>query len=174
MKKYDNYIKFLEINLLILPHRDINRLSQWQGAIASNNFQKFVLIFVEKKRDKISLPTLSICLNDQFLASSIRFGKAKSAHLKDSINKIGFRHRESNPGLLGESQLSWPLDHAGLMSCTFFQQTLSSFVCFKEEESFAFWKIAKTFSTLTFAANSKNLHYFTTIFKKKHLITQLW
>ena len=25
-----------------------------------------------------------------------------------------FRHRESNPGLLGESQLSWPLDHAGI------------------------------------------------------------
>ena len=119
MKKYDNYIKFLEINLLILPHRDINRLSQWQGAIASNNFQKFVLIFVEKKRDKISLPTLSICLNDQFLASSIRFGKAKSTHLKDSINKIGFRHRESNPGLLGESQLSWPLDHAGLINPCF-------------------------------------------------------
>ena len=27
---------------------------------------------------------------------------------------LEFRHRESNPGLLGESQLSWPLDHAGI------------------------------------------------------------
>ena len=148
------------------------------GPIAPIDFDNFLLNFILKKwvftHELKFLPTHSPHW-PQCSILSLKYKRLEGQKYipERLLNKIDFRHRESNPGLLGESQLSWPLDHAGLMSCTFLQQISISSVSFKEGESFIFWVRLRKFLNINTGYKLYEFILFYYYSQKKHFILRV-